>query len=222
MGFVSAGTDLIGQAATDLAAIRSDLDAAMTSMAGPTRALAPAGQDEISAAIAAVFSDAGTQFQAYQAQAARFHDSFAKLMNTGAMAYAQAEVANAAAAAAPTGDFGQIGGAIEGFLGEQLEGSGDLIGDIGFALKDGGEFLAPEGAGITANANFDLATLQTGGLDPVLEGEFLGAFLADAPTGFIEQNLGSASQFIGNGLFQTGTAIFDDGANLVDAAEAAR
>jgi hypothetical protein len=224
MGFVSADTELIGQAATDLARIRSDLDEAMTSMAGPTTALVPAARDEISAAIATVFADVGTQFQAVQAQAAQFHNSFVNLMKTSAMAYTEAEVANAAAAAVPTGHLGalpaQIGGFVEGFLGGQLQGTGDLVADIGSTLADAGKLFSNNGAALTNFANSELANLMTGGLSLPVEGELLGASLGFGPAGFILQSLGSASQFIGNGLFQTGTSIFNAGASLIDAANA--
>src|SRR5262245_56834518 len=176
MGFLSADTGLIGQAATDLAAIHSGLDETMTSIAGPTTALEPAGQDEISAALAKVFGDSGTQFQAYRTQAAQFHSSLVKLMHNGAMAYAEAEATNAAATAAESGgDFAalptQIGGAVEGFLGEQLKATGELIGDIGSGLVVDGEFLSPEGTVLTEFANSNLATLMTGGLSIPREGE---------------------------------------------------
>jgi hypothetical protein len=49
----------------------------------------------VSAAIAAVFSAHGQQFQALSAQAAAFHNQFVQLMNAGAGQYALTEAANA-------------------------------------------------------------------------------------------------------------------------------
>jgi hypothetical protein len=52
-------------------------------------------EDEVSAAIAAVFSGLGQGFQALGAQAAAFHDQFVQALNAGAGVYAATEAANA-------------------------------------------------------------------------------------------------------------------------------
>ncbi|MGA9676196.1 MAG: PE family protein [Mycobacterium sp.] len=53
-----------------------------------------AAGDEVSAAIAALFSRYGKAFQALSAQAAAFHSQFAQALNAGAGTYASAEAAN--------------------------------------------------------------------------------------------------------------------------------
>jgi PE family len=57
--------------------------------------IAAAG-DEVSAAIASLFSSHGEAFQALSAQAAAFHAQFVQALNAGAGAYASTEAANAA------------------------------------------------------------------------------------------------------------------------------
>ncbi|WP_152311749.1 PE family protein, partial [Mycobacterium tuberculosis] len=60
----------------------------------PTMALLAAGADEVSAAVAAVFSSYAQQYQALSAAAAAFHDQFVRALAAGAGAYAGAEAAN--------------------------------------------------------------------------------------------------------------------------------
>ena len=59
-----------------------------------------AGGDEVSAAIASLFSSHGTAFQALSAQAAAFHSQFVQALTAGAGSYVSAEAANVAAFAA--------------------------------------------------------------------------------------------------------------------------
>ena len=63
-------------AATDLATIRSTLNAVNAAAAAHTTALLAAGADEVSAAIVALFSAHGQEYQALSAQAAAFQDEF--------------------------------------------------------------------------------------------------------------------------------------------------
>jgi hypothetical protein len=95
MSFVSAAPELIESAAHDLSGIGSTLGEATHFAAAPTTSIAAAGADEVSVAIAALFSSHGQEFQALSAQAAAFHDEFAGLMKSGAGAYVSSEVANA-------------------------------------------------------------------------------------------------------------------------------
>ncbi|OBI55495.1 PE domain-containing protein [Mycobacterium sp. E787] len=90
MSYVLAAPELIASAATDLSNIGSALGAA-TAAAAPTTRILPAAQDAVSAAIAAVFSARGRGFQALGAQAAAFHDEFARALTAGAGSYASAE-----------------------------------------------------------------------------------------------------------------------------------
>jgi triacylglycerol lipase len=94
MSYVIAAPEMMTSAATDLATIGSDLSAAHTAAATQTTGLLAAAEDEVSAAIAALFSAHGQGFQALGAQAAAFHDQFVQALNAGAGSYASAETAN--------------------------------------------------------------------------------------------------------------------------------
>jgi hypothetical protein len=95
MSFVMAVPEVLGTAATDLANIGSTLSAAHAAAANPTTGILAAAEDEVSAAIASLFSSHGTAFQALSAQAADFHSQFVQALNAGARAYASSEAANA-------------------------------------------------------------------------------------------------------------------------------
>ncbi|MGA3255614.1 MAG: PE family protein, partial [Mycobacterium sp.] len=97
MSFVIATPELVTAAATDLASIGSTLNAAKSAAAAPTTGILAAAEDEVSAAIAAVFSDHGQGFQALGARAAAFHEQFVQALTAGAGSYVSAEAANAAA-----------------------------------------------------------------------------------------------------------------------------
>jgi hypothetical protein len=95
VSFVIAAPETVSWAASDLARIGSMIDAAHAAAVAPTTAVLPAAADEVSAAIAALFSSHAQGFQALGAQAATFHTQFVQLMNAGAGSYASAEAANA-------------------------------------------------------------------------------------------------------------------------------
>lgn len=94
MTLVIAAPDLVTAAATDLENIGSTIGAASSAAAGSTTALLPAAEDEVSAAIAALFGLHGKAFQALSAQAAAFHDQFVQALNAAAGAYASTEAAS--------------------------------------------------------------------------------------------------------------------------------
>ncbi|WP_156690197.1 PE family protein, partial [Mycobacterium sp. Marseille-P9652] len=97
MSYVITVPETMTSAATDLAAIGSNLSAANASAATRTTGLLAAAEDEVSAAIAALFSAHGHGFQALSAQAAAFHEQFVQVLSAGAGAYVSAEAANVAA-----------------------------------------------------------------------------------------------------------------------------
>ena len=97
MSLVIAIPDVMAAAATDLANIGSTLNAAKSAAAAPTTGILAAAEDEVSAAIAALFGAHGQGFQALGAQAAAFHQQFVQTLNAGASSYAGAEAANVAA-----------------------------------------------------------------------------------------------------------------------------
>src|SRR6516164_2802565 len=95
MSFVAAAPEIMTSAAKDLADIGSALTAANRAAVTQTTGVLSAAEDEVSAAIAALFSAHGQGFQALSAQAAAFHDQFVQALTAGAGSYVGAEAANA-------------------------------------------------------------------------------------------------------------------------------
>src|ERR1700751_6408216 len=88
MSFVIAAPEFVTAAATDLANIGSGLPTANAGAAAATTGILAAAEDEVSAAIADLFSGQGQAYQAMSAQAAAVHDQFVRGLNAGAGAYA--------------------------------------------------------------------------------------------------------------------------------------
>ena len=97
MVFVIAAPEFVTAAASDLANVGSTISTANAAAASPTTGVIAAAEDEVSAAIAAVFSAEGQGFQALGAQAAAFHEQFVQALTAGARSYVSAEAANVAA-----------------------------------------------------------------------------------------------------------------------------
>ncbi len=76
--------DSLAVAASDVASIGNSLRTVHGLATLPTTAVAAAGLDEVSAAIAALFGSYGKEYQALSAQAAVFHDQFVQAL-TGAV-----------------------------------------------------------------------------------------------------------------------------------------
>src|SRR6516164_5045893 len=95
MSFVIAAPEQVQTAAQSLASIRSTLAEANASAAAPTTGVVVAAQDEVSAGVAMLFNGFGQEYQALNAQAQAFHAQFVNLMNAGAAAYLNTDVANA-------------------------------------------------------------------------------------------------------------------------------
>jgi triacylglycerol lipase len=87
-------------AATNVASIGSLVETADQGVAGATTAVLAAAEDEVSAAIAALFSAHGQGYQALSAQAAAFHQGFVQALTNASGAYAAAEAASASPLAA--------------------------------------------------------------------------------------------------------------------------
>jgi hypothetical protein len=85
---------MLAAAAADVAGIGSSLSAAHAVAAAPTTAVIAAAEDEVSAAIASLFSGHGQQFQALSAQAAAFHTQFVHALSGAAGSYGLTEAAN--------------------------------------------------------------------------------------------------------------------------------
>src|SRR6516165_2370565 len=121
MSFVIAAPEHVQTAAQSLASIRSTLAEANASAAAPTTGVVVAAQDEVSAGVAALFNGFGQEYQALNAQAQAFHAQFVNLMNAGAAAYLNTDVANAEqnllnAVSAPAQSGGAAAGARGGVV----------------------------------------------------------------------------------------------------------
>jgi hypothetical protein len=194
--------------------------------------MAAAGADEVSAAIAQMFGAYGQEFQAFNAQAAAFHNEFVNLLNGSGAAYLSTEMANAQRNLLNAASAGQAaagaavaaeplltipipipplppstGGGLFGLLG----GSGGLLGPVVFG---GSEGLL----GGLIGGGSPLASLIGGGpLGPLLQnvgqegGAFLSALLAGQAETFLTntltgiQGLGGLLQGLLPGIFGTPT-----------------
>jgi hypothetical protein len=85
--FVFAEPQAMATASSDLAAIGSSLSDANAAATASTISVLAAAADEVSAAIAAVFSGRGQGFQALSAQAAAFHEQFVQALTSACNAY---------------------------------------------------------------------------------------------------------------------------------------
>ena len=95
MSLLDVTPQLLASAAADLRGIGSTLDAAHAAAAAPTTGLLAAGADEVSAAVAALFSGHGQAFQELGGQAGAFHAQFVQALSSAEGAYAAAEATNA-------------------------------------------------------------------------------------------------------------------------------
>jgi hypothetical protein len=176
MSSLIAAPELMTTAATDLANIGSSLSEANAAAATQTTGVLAAAEDEVSAAIAAVFSAHGQGFQALTSQAAAFHAQFVQALNAGARAYASSEAANAGPLQTLAQDLPgpNVAVSINGFtllqLGSATATSG-TPGDLAIAIGRNSAASATTanhstaiamGAGSTASAGFagnhDVAT----------------------------------------------------------------
>lgn len=73
----------VDAAAKDLATIGSAISRANAEALVPITALLPAGADDVSAAIAALFATHGQAYQELSAHAVAFHEQFVQLMSAG-------------------------------------------------------------------------------------------------------------------------------------------
>lgn len=130
MSFVNVQPDLLATAATDLIDIRTALGSANAAVATQITSLVAAAEDEISSAAAVLFSGHGQAYLRVEAVASAFHEAIERALTNSGLAYAETEVANAAAAqldslAAPIRTL--LGGASSTSLAGPL-GSGGLAG----------------------------------------------------------------------------------------------
>jgi hypothetical protein len=134
MAYVIAAPEMMTAAASDLATIGSDVNAAHMVAAAPTVALVPAAADEVSAGIAQVFSQHAQRYQSLAGQAAVFHEQFVQHLTAGAHSYAATEAANAASLQHLNASAGSSAGAIAALavpsLNTLLNNAITLLGNI--------------------------------------------------------------------------------------------
>ncbi|MBX9641317.1 MAG: PE family protein, partial [Mycobacteriaceae bacterium] len=95
MSYLIATPDVLTLAAAEAAGIGSSIKAANLSALGPTSTLMTAAADEVSEAIASLFSGHALDYQALSAQVGAFHQQFVQAVNAASGAYAAAEAINA-------------------------------------------------------------------------------------------------------------------------------
>ena len=95
MSYLIAVPETLSSAATDLAGLAGTLNAAHASAAAQTTGILAAANDEVSTAIAALFSGHAQAYEAVSAQAAAFHQQFIQALTASAGAYAGVEAATA-------------------------------------------------------------------------------------------------------------------------------
>ncbi len=153
MAYLTVFPDMLAGAAGDLVGIGSQLAAANTAAIGPTTTVLAAGADEVSAAIAAVFSGHGQAYQVLSAQVAAFHQRFVEALNAGAQSYVGAEAANATPLQTLEQDaLGIINAPTQALVGRPLIGNGangtaanPNGGDGGLLYGNGGNGFAQTG-----------------------------------------------------------------------------
>ncbi len=104
--------EILASTTGELDAIGSAIGAARASAAAPTTGFVAAAQDEVSAAVAKLFSAYGTEYQALLTAAEAFHSEFTQRLAAAGSAYAQAEAAGAAWLS------GELGMPVQSLLGQ--------------------------------------------------------------------------------------------------------
>ena len=99
MSYLFLTPDAVTSATSDLANIGSSIQTANAAAAAQTTSVLAAGEDEVSAAIAALFTNHGQAYQALSAQAEAFHAQFVQALFSSAGAYGATEAANVSAMA---------------------------------------------------------------------------------------------------------------------------
>ncbi|BBX65399.1 hypothetical protein MSAS_45730 [Mycobacterium saskatchewanense] len=175
MSFVIAVPELVTGTATELESLGATINSAHAAAAAQTTGIAAAAEDEVSAAIAALFSQQGSAYQALGAQAAAFHAQLVQALNAGAQTYATAEAANAtllqtleqdalALINAPTETLlgrALIGNGIDGTT--NAAGVGSAGGAGGILLGDGGHGGASTAVGVAGGVGGPAGLIGTGG-----------------------------------------------------------
>ncbi len=95
MSYLVAAPDLFAAATANLNSLGTSISEANGAWAGPISSLLPAAQDEVSAAIAALFGTHAQSYQALSQEAQAFHQQFVQALSSAGNAYSLAESVNA-------------------------------------------------------------------------------------------------------------------------------
>ena len=172
MSFVVATPDVMTVAASDLAALRSSVEAAGLAAFAPTTQIQAAAADEVSIAISALFGEHGHAYQALSAQAEAFHARFVEALTSGANAYSLAEAANASPLQTVEQDIlGVINTPTQLLLGRPLIGDGtngtaaSPNGGAGGLLygSGGNGYSAAAGSGLAGGSGGSAGLIGNGG-----------------------------------------------------------
>nr|WP_276579149.1 PE family protein [Mycobacterium gordonae] len=146
MSYLLAGPQALSAAAADVVGIGSALRWANATAAVPTTSVLAAAADEVSAAVASLFSEHGREYQLLSAQLMGYHDQFTQTLNSGAHGYAAAEAANASPLQTV---LNLINSPTEALLGRPLIGNGadGASGPVGQPGQDGGILIGNGGKG---------------------------------------------------------------------------
>ena len=144
MAYLLTQPQVMVTAAADVAAIGSTIDEAGAAAAGGTTGVVAAAADEVSAAVANLFSAYGQQWRALIGRVAALHGEFARALSTAGNAYANAEAAGQAALAATGGSTtGAAGGtgALTVITKAALENAADPV--VTFVMDGSGTPIPP-------------------------------------------------------------------------------
>ncbi len=144
MSFVLVSPETVAAVATDLKRIGASLAHENASAAASTTAVVSAAADEVSTAVAALFSQHAQGYQAAAAQVAAFHSRFVQALTAGAGAYAFAEAANASPLQSA---MGAVSASAQTLLSRPLIGNGANATTPGGNGGDGGWLFGSGGNG---------------------------------------------------------------------------
>jgi PE family len=168
VSFLFADPEALVTAASDLSGIGSTLSAANAGASAPTMGVAAAAADDVSAQVAAFFSQHGLGYQQLGARMAAFHEQFVETLGASASAFAAAEanatqtLVNAVNAPAAT----LLGsGAGAGSAGGIAGGAGGVVSNAVNRIESvvaGSNFLG--GAGLLGGGSAQAIASQAGAL----------------------------------------------------------
>ncbi|WP_136625704.1 PE family protein, partial [Mycobacterium innocens] len=153
--FVVASSEALAAAAADVAGIGWSLRSANAVAAAPTTAVLAAGADEVSEAVASLFSRHGQAYQGVSARMTVFHDEVVRALTWSSGAYVGAEAANASPLqTAGQGLLNLINAPTEALVGRPLVGNGanGTSGPVGQPGQPGGILIGSGGNGGNSSA----------------------------------------------------------------------